>query len=337
MNCFVIMPFSQEFDDVYAVIKHTVENATATQNGRCFRLDDACPAGRITDRLLNELRAATFCVADLTGSKPNVMWEVGFAMALAKPTILVIQSLSDLPFDIKDMQSIEYSRNHLNSSLATPLRRMIVDTLAGVTINNYEEKLGNNDSSEIVGTLLKEVAQLKEIVSEAVNVWKNNGSVVTQTETELESMCGHWFNTETGSHAYARVIHGELVVPYCFRGDDELTGVYYGWKRTGDYWFARYQWLERPISGFTFLKREAVDILQGAWWGSEDEVDNTDIPPSNSGVRSNFEFRAKKETPAWAQMFFEKIEVEGITSCLEKAKKLMDQDHWEKSINSIMY
>jgi len=115
------MPFASEFDDVYATIKGVIESSTMTQNGRCFRLDDARPAGRITDRLLSELRAATLCVADLTGNKPNVMWELGFAMALGKPTIVVTQTLDDLPFDIKDMQSIEYQRHHLNSSLSIPL------------------------------------------------------------------------------------------------------------------------------------------------------------------------------------------------------------------------
>jgi nucleoside 2-deoxyribosyltransferase len=84
--------FSPEFDDVYAVIKQTVESSTNTNNGRCFRRDETRQAGRITDRLLSELRAAIFCVADIAGNKPNVMWEIGFAMALAKPIIIVTQN-----------------------------------------------------------------------------------------------------------------------------------------------------------------------------------------------------------------------------------------------------
>jgi nucleoside 2-deoxyribosyltransferase len=85
MNCFVIMPFSGDFDDVYSSIKLGVEGALSTSGGRCFRLDESRPAGRITERLLGELQSAAFCVADLTGNKANVMWEVGYAMALAKP------------------------------------------------------------------------------------------------------------------------------------------------------------------------------------------------------------------------------------------------------------
>src|SRR5579859_2708868 len=95
------MPFSEEFDDVYANIKTAVQRAISAREGRCFRLDEARPAGRITERLLKELQSASFCVADLTGNRPNVMWEVGYAMALCKPIIIVTQKIEELPFIYK--------------------------------------------------------------------------------------------------------------------------------------------------------------------------------------------------------------------------------------------
>jgi hypothetical protein len=60
------MRFAADFEDVYAVIKATVESSVGAKKGRCFRLDESRPAGRITDRLLAELRSATICIADLT-------------------------------------------------------------------------------------------------------------------------------------------------------------------------------------------------------------------------------------------------------------------------------
>src|SRR5256885_7344918 len=105
------MPFAEEFDDVYVTIKASVVGATSPNECRCFRLDETRPAGRITDRLLQELRTASLCIADLTGNRPNVMWEVGYAMALECPTIILTQSLAELSFDIKDMQSLQYDRS----------------------------------------------------------------------------------------------------------------------------------------------------------------------------------------------------------------------------------
>ena len=129
MNCFVIMPFEERFDDVYTQIKRTVEVALSDRKASCFRLDESRPSGRITERLLKELKEASLCVADVTGNKPNVMWEVGFAMALGKPTILVTQDVDSLPFDIRDMQSVRYDRDHLTQSLAPKLTRVLLGTV----------------------------------------------------------------------------------------------------------------------------------------------------------------------------------------------------------------
>lgn len=129
MDCFVIMPFAAEFDDVYAVVKSSVESAGTLEKWRCFRLDESRPAGRITDRLIAELRSATVCVADISGAKPNVMWELGFAMALGKPTLLITQKPDDVPFDIKDMQTIGYDRNRLRATLGASLGAAVSDTV----------------------------------------------------------------------------------------------------------------------------------------------------------------------------------------------------------------
>jgi hypothetical protein len=66
VRCFVIMPFDDAFDDVYAAIKHSVESVEHGEPIRCARLDESRPAGRITDRLVAELRGSAFCIADLT-------------------------------------------------------------------------------------------------------------------------------------------------------------------------------------------------------------------------------------------------------------------------------
>src|SRR5436305_1860944 len=76
------------------------------------------------------MRNASLCVADLTGNRPNVMWEVGFAMALDCPTIIVTQAIRDLPFDIHDMQSLEYDRRRLRATLSQHLQKMVIDTLS---------------------------------------------------------------------------------------------------------------------------------------------------------------------------------------------------------------
>jgi hypothetical protein len=225
MKCFVIMPFDPEFDDVYVAIKTSVASATSPNACRCFRLDEAQPAGRITERPLKELRAASLCVADLTGTKPNVMWEVGYAMALGCPTIVVTQATADLPFDIRDPQTIEYDRKRLGTTLSQRLRQVVVDTLS--TPSHRQEAV--REERELVGDLLAQIADLKNMVAQAVRSWNPPDTVAaegsTTTQNQLMALEGAWINEESGSHMYARVIKGDLIAPYCFRGNHELTGV----------------------------------------------------------------------------------------------------------------
>lgn len=315
LNCFVIMPFAAEFDDVYALIKSTVEGvATGGAQGRCFRLDESRPAGRITDRLLGELRSASICIADLTGTKPNVMWELGFAMALGKPVILVTQNLQTLPFDIKDMQSIEYNRTRLNATLQTALRKSLLDTLGAMaTVPSQEDQ-----RDVALGALLTEVAELKGMVGDIVRTWKSSEPNDAQSPADFEALVGHWFNTESQSNVYIRKVRGELVAPYCFGGNDNLTGVYFGWQRTGEYWFARYIWMEADLSGFSFLRMESVDRMRGAWWSSEYEHMSSDEPPRSAGVPANWIRKPQAVAPAWAEEFFQKVQREGLASILTK-------------------
>lgn len=129
LRCFVIMPFDSSFDDVYAAIKVSVAGAVEGETIACRRLDEIKTPGRISADLVRELDLAAVCIADATGLNPNVMWEVGYAMALKKPLILISQDLSTLPFDLKDYRTIGYSRTSLAGSLSKRLRESVRDTL----------------------------------------------------------------------------------------------------------------------------------------------------------------------------------------------------------------
>jgi hypothetical protein len=319
MNCFVIMPFAPEFDDVYATIKSTVESVAPVEGGRCFRLDDSRPAGRITDRLLAELRSATMCVADITNQKPNVMWEIGFAMALSKPTLIITQDLGHLPFDIKDMQSLQYDRNRLHATLAAPLKRSLLDTLGSLQNTGNMDASGRDDrSAEAVGSLMAEVAELKTMVSEVVIAWKERETYAPTPMIDTRQLEGDWLSKESGSHVYARSVLGQLVAPYSFGGDDHLTGVYYGWRRIGEYWFAKYKWLDNDLSGFSFLRMQSVDLMNGAWWSSEQEAGVQKAPPKSAGVTSTWIRRKNSKTPKWAAAFLKRLETEGVDEVLAK-------------------
>lgn len=316
------MPFAREFDDVYATIRTSVETAYRESPVRCFRLDESRPAGRITERLLEELRSASICIADLTGSKPNVMWEVGYAMALGKPTIIVTQEKGELPFDIRDMETLHYDRNHLSETLGQPLRRATIDTMSTLlSTRNPESNTTSTSQNDLIGELLAQIGELRSMVSQAVRTWNptpEQERTLSQSRESLVALEGAWINPRSQTHLYARVIDDELVMPYCYGGNDSLTSVYYGWKKTGEFFFGRFRWLSREVSGFAFFKQESVDLLTGAWWGDDELREIPQVPNFTSGVSSRWERKRNMEFPSWALRFFEDVQRGGIVNCLTR-------------------
>jgi hypothetical protein len=54
-------------------------------------------------------RRAKLLLADPTGKNPNVFCELGLAHALAKPAILIAESMDDIPFDRRALRIIVYN------------------------------------------------------------------------------------------------------------------------------------------------------------------------------------------------------------------------------------
>lgn len=106
LSAFVIMPFDEEFDDIYTgFIKPVLEDA----DFRVERADNIESQQNILRDVLEKIVQNDLIIADLTTANPNVFYELGLAHALRKPVILITQSIADVPFDLKSYRLLEYS------------------------------------------------------------------------------------------------------------------------------------------------------------------------------------------------------------------------------------
>jgi nucleoside 2-deoxyribosyltransferase len=78
--------------------------------------DSFRPGAELTSNILDNIRQADFIIADVSRQNPNVLYEVGFAHALRKPTILLFNIKSDynLPSDLAGLQYIAYDLVNLS-------------------------------------------------------------------------------------------------------------------------------------------------------------------------------------------------------------------------------
>ena len=103
--CFVLMPFDDKFDDIYRIgIKEACDNAGTY----CERVDEQIFNERILDHIYNQITKADVVIADMTDRNPNVFYEVGYAHAIGKLTILLTKNAGDIPFDLKHFPHIVY-------------------------------------------------------------------------------------------------------------------------------------------------------------------------------------------------------------------------------------
>jgi hypothetical protein len=103
--CFVMMPFGEKFDEIYRNLIVPV----ARDNGlTVLRADEIAAPGSITEQIRTAIQQSRLCIADLTGSNPNVLFEIGYTQASAKPLVMLADEASHLPFDIAHQRVILY-------------------------------------------------------------------------------------------------------------------------------------------------------------------------------------------------------------------------------------
>ncbi len=101
---FVLMPFREELEPIYQIIKESGQRAGL----RVMRADEMVAPGQITAQISDAIGRAGLIVADITNQNPNVLFEVGMASSLGKNILLISQDRERIPFDIADQRVIFY-------------------------------------------------------------------------------------------------------------------------------------------------------------------------------------------------------------------------------------
>lgn len=103
--CFVLMPFDESLSSVF---RYVIRPVVQELGYRCRRADEHLSSSPIMFEIFDDILRARWIIADLTGSKPNVFYELGIAHALKRNVVLLKRADSVVPFDLGGVRHFEY-------------------------------------------------------------------------------------------------------------------------------------------------------------------------------------------------------------------------------------
>lgn len=105
-RAFVIMQFTEQFNSFF---EHVIYPVAKRSGLEAFRGSDVYKPGIILEDILRDILESEVIIAEITPSNPNVFYELGYAHALGKQTVLLADRASaELPFDIRGYRVIFY-------------------------------------------------------------------------------------------------------------------------------------------------------------------------------------------------------------------------------------
>ncbi|OGF68070.1 MAG: hypothetical protein A2Y62_13865 [Candidatus Fischerbacteria bacterium RBG_13_37_8] len=180
LKCIVIMPPGNEFERIFEVVRNATSHSVQADEIECHLLKEINMPGLITDDIINSLNEAALCIADISGSNPNVMWVAGYAMALGKPTILIGQEMEELPFNLKVHRVILYSIDSL-SELESKLIESVQQNLSRYEIKSefkiHLDPKMTYQSLAVTGTSYANKARVKQRIKEILPQYIGNKAV----------------------------------------------------------------------------------------------------------------------------------------------------------------
>ncbi|MBX9838055.1 MAG: hypothetical protein K2X69_07025 [Silvanigrellaceae bacterium] len=107
-KAFVVMQFSSPFNELYQdVIKPICDEFKLN----VLRADETYGPGLIIADITKEISESRIVIAEVSPLNSNVYYEVGYAHALNKPTILIAEKTVKLPFDVSPFRTLFYENS----------------------------------------------------------------------------------------------------------------------------------------------------------------------------------------------------------------------------------
>lgn len=104
-KAFLAMPYRAEL----RWVRNAIAAACRRLGIELISVDEQVPAGDVIAGIHQHVRSSDFGYVVLTGLNPNVMYELGLLHQAAKPTIILSDAETVVPFDVRSLMRLEYN------------------------------------------------------------------------------------------------------------------------------------------------------------------------------------------------------------------------------------
>lgn len=188
-SCFVVSQIgeaeSEQRHHADAVLNHIIKPALSTDFD-VKRVDEIYHSDKIDDKIFNHLHTSDLVVVDITDSNPNVFLELGYRLALKKPTIYICQkSTTPVPFDIRTINIIFYDLTADGTKMLDNIseaKNRIAKTAK--TLDYISEDAESTEDP--LDKLLKETADIKSVVNHIFDNLDQSASPSNQANISIQ-------------------------------------------------------------------------------------------------------------------------------------------------------
>ncbi len=106
MRAFVLMPFDEGFRKIYDLV---ICPALESAGYDITRADSELDQQNVLKDVVRGIAMADLVIVDLTTRNANVLYELGLSHALGRNTVLLAQSMDEVPFDLRSYRIVRYS------------------------------------------------------------------------------------------------------------------------------------------------------------------------------------------------------------------------------------
>jgi len=298
--CFIISPIGEkgtekynDFKEVYDyIIKPAITNSD--YDVKVIRADDIERSGSFINDILENLLNSFIVIADLTGQNPNVFYELGVRHALSPRTILIAQSIDDIPSDLREYRTIIYDNSAKGArEFADRLTNYFKEIFKGPSRpdNPVANRLGSimeNKTYALEAEIIKLKSELTKVLQKGIS--KKSTSAEEDVSTRMDRIFklkraeNQAYSLDSGSVVFGE---GDKEQTIHLQKDQGNFNLYYLMNKDGtidEYWYVSSQntiKIEKELADIRVLIDACLNKL---------DIEFKFILATNQGLRQQQEF-----------------------------------------------